>query len=80
MSDTLHLAHKAAEDAGVPNAKVTAYANCVAIAFRNGDGQRVMVTVTWGTKQDDIARKIKAAIKVQPQNLPSEETLAKLND
>lgn len=76
----LHRAHKAAEAAGVPNAKITAYANCIGISFRNGDGIKVLATVAWDADEATITHKVRTLLAVRPQNIPSDETLAKLKD
>lgn len=80
LSDILNTAHKACDEAGARPPKVTQYANCIAIIFRNGDGHKVLVTVSHDARPEDVAHKIKTAFKVKAGNIPSEETLAKLRN
>lgn len=80
LDTVLATANKTTDEIGAQPPKVVQYANCFAIIIRNGDGQRVLVTVQHDAKPEDVAHKIKAVFKIQAANLPSEETLKKLRD
>lgn len=78
MTELEAAIHAACKTAGANPPKITLYANCIAVAFRNGDGSRVLVTFDHGTKPDAVAQKIAQAFKVKAENQPSETALRKL--
>lgn len=78
MTDLERAIHDACGAAGARPPKITHYANCIAVAFRNGDNLRVLVTLDLDVKPEAAAHKIAQAFKVKAENQPSEETLSKL--
>lgn len=79
MTDLERAIHDACDTAGARPPKITHYANCIAVAFRNGDNLRVLVTLDLDVKPEAAAHKIAQAFKVKAENQPSEAALKKLN-
>lgn len=78
MNDLERAIHNALDKAGARPPKITHYANCIAVAFRNGDNLRVLVTLDLDIKPEAAAHMISQAFKVRAENQPSEATLRKL--
>lgn len=78
IRDLERAIHEACDQAGARPPKITHYANCIAVAFRNGDNLRVLVTLDLDVKPEAAAHKIAQAFKVKAENQPSEATLHKL--
>lgn len=58
--------------------KIDAFANCLAVKFRNGDGDRILITFDHDTKPSSVDAKISQAFKVKAENQPSQDSLDKL--
>lgn len=78
MTDLERSIHNACDKAGTRPPKIRHYANCIAVSFRNGDGEPVLVTLDTDVKPEAAAQKISQAFKVKAENQPSQETLSKL--
>lgn len=79
MTDLERAIHNALDSAGGRPPKITHYANCIAVSFRNGDNLRVLVTLDLDIKPEAAAHKISQAFKVKAENQPSEEAMRKFN-
>lgn len=58
--------------------KILRYHNGYLVAFRNGDGERVATILEHTLTPDQITQRINTLFKVKTENVPSEETLKRL--
>lgn len=78
MTTFLTLVTDAIAIVGARPPKVTVYANCISVSFRNGDGQKVLVTFDHKAPADVIKQKIAAAYKIKAGNLASDDKIASI--
>ncbi len=69
----MHLITEAVAIVGARPPKVTVYANCVSVSFRNGEGQKVLVTFDHKAPADAIKHKIATAYKIKAENIASDD-------
>jgi hypothetical protein len=78
ISPLVRAIHAACDKLKIRPPKVTEFANCIGVVFRNGDGLKTLITFDLDAKPEVVEAKIAQTFKVKGENQPSEQALAKL--